>query len=210
VQTMLKGIATIVIYAIAIGMIFMFRDEIVGWVEQEDGAADILITLIAASLLALFPVVPYGVVGGIIGSKYGPIVGTAMNVAGSTIAAAAMYYWARYGFSEQAGRLLNRSNKLGELHRLMLRNPFLAVLIGRLIPIVPAPVVNLYSGASGLRAAPFITATLLGKIPVMLVFAIIGDQWTNGWERMLAVVGIYAGFLGIVYFVYRRISAKSV
>jgi uncharacterized membrane protein YdjX (TVP38/TMEM64 family) len=207
-RTMYKAIATVVLYVIAIAMIYTFKDEIIGWVEQESGAADIFFTFIAVSLLALFPVVPYGVIGGVIGSKYGPIVGTAINVAGSTIAAAGMFYWARYGFAEQAERLLNRKNKLGEFHRLMLRNPFLAVLVGRLIPIVPSPIINLYSGLSGMRALPFIAATITGKIPVMLVFAVIGDQWTSGWERIAAVIGIYAGFLTMVYILYRRIAAK--
>jgi uncharacterized membrane protein YdjX (TVP38/TMEM64 family) len=62
---------------------------------------------------------------------------------------------------------------------IMERNAFLAVVVARLLPFVPAPAVNAASAISRMSFGSFIMATLIGKIPVMIVFAIMGSQFNS-------------------------------
>lgn len=95
----------------------------------------------------------------------------------------------------------------------MERNAFLAVLTARLIPFVPAAAVNVYTAISRMRFGPFFAATLLGKIPVMFVFAVIGDQLLSDLRDVLWTSLIYVLFLSVVFLIYwffrRRSNNKS-
>jgi hypothetical protein len=69
---MMKKWLLFVVYVIAIIMIILNNDPILRWLE-DDSANNLMLLFGAAVLLALIPVVPYGVVAGIIGAKYGPL-----------------------------------------------------------------------------------------------------------------------------------------
>ncbi|WP_164826773.1 TVP38/TMEM64 family protein, partial [Paenibacillus alginolyticus] len=161
-------------------------------------------------LLALIPVVPYGVVAGIIGAKYGPFIGGILNVLSSTVAAALLFLLVRVVFQEQGIRFLAKFKRIDQFTTLMERNAFFAVLLARLIPFVPAAFVNVYTAISRMRFSPFVAATLLGKIPVMFVFAFIGDQLLSDLSNVLWISLIYMGFLLLVSLVYRWLRKRKI
>jgi uncharacterized membrane protein YdjX (TVP38/TMEM64 family) len=111
------------------------------------------------------------VVAGIIGAKYGPFIGGILNVLSSTLAAGLLFVLVRLVFQEQGIRLLAKFKRVDQFTTLMERNAFFAVLLARLIPFVPAAFVNVYTAISRMRVGTFVAATLIGKIPVMFVFA---------------------------------------
>ncbi|WP_027093166.1 TVP38/TMEM64 family protein [Cohnella thermotolerans] len=199
-------------YVAAIIVIVMNKDPILRWLDDES-ANNLLLLFGAAVLLALIPIVPYGVVAGIMGAKYGPFWGGFLNVISSTLAAALLFLSVRTVFQEQGRRLLSKYKRMDRFTELMERNAFLAVLTVRLIPFVPAAAVNIYTAISRMRFGHFFTATLLGKIPVMFVFAVIGDQLLSDLRDVLWTSLIYVLFLSVVFLIYwffrRRSDNKS-
>ncbi|NGQ95929.1 TVP38/TMEM64 family protein [Brevibacillus sp. SYP-B805] len=195
--------ALLVAYVIVTILAILYKEPLLAWLQRGE-TSQIPVMMLLAVFLALFPVVPYGVVAGAMGSKYGPLIGGLINVTGSAVASILVFFLVRYVFAEQGRAYLSRYRRLDQFTRLFERHPFFSVLIGRLIPIIPAVALNLYSAFSRIRAFPYIMATILGKIPVMIVFAIIGEKLFVDRGSLPVVIVIYLLFLALVFYVYRE------
>ncbi|ASS74613.1 hypothetical protein CIG75_06280 [Tumebacillus algifaecis] len=161
-----------------------------------------------AVLFAFVPMLPYGLVGGVIGATYGMALGALITWLASTTAAVLMFLLVRYVFAEQAKSFLQRYEKIGRFTDLFERNAFLAILFARLIPIIPAAAVNIYSGLVRVPMRVFLTATALGKLPTMIIFATIGEQALTSGRNLVMVMLLYVVFLAIVYLIYRYTRKK--
>lgn len=197
----MKRLLVFVITIVAIAGIILYKDPIVRWI---DSGQDINPALLfgAAVLLALIPVVPSGIVSGILGAKYGPFAGALVNVASSTLAAALLFVSARVLFQQYARKYVSKFKRIDRFTEMMERNAFIAVLAARLIPFVPAFAVNVYSAISRIRFVTFAAATFIGKIPVMFVFAVIGDQLYSGVGNIVWTSIIYIAFVAAVAAIY--------
>jgi uncharacterized membrane protein YdjX (TVP38/TMEM64 family) len=191
------------IYGIGIVAIIANKEWLLSWLSHGGGVEHLLWMIGAAIFLAMVPVVPFGVIAGIMGAQYGPVWGTLINVVISTIAAVLLFLAARVLFQEQGRKLLSRSNRMDRFMLLLERNAFMAVLTARLLPFVPSPAVNVAAAISRMTFGSFVLATVIGKIPVMFVFAIIGNQLASSLSRVLWTLLIYLLFLLIVYVGYR-------
>jgi uncharacterized membrane protein YdjX (TVP38/TMEM64 family) len=188
-------------YLVAIVVIIMNKDPILGWLDDDRGN-NLIFLIGAAVLLAMVPVVPYGVIAGMLGAKYGPLFGGLLNVLISTVAAVLLFLSVRVVFQEQGIRYLAKFKRMDKFTKLMERNAFLAVLTARLLPFVPAVAVNVYAAISRMKVGPFVVATLIGKIPVMFVFAVIGDQLLSSLRNVFWTSFIYMLFLSAVSLIY--------
>ncbi len=168
---------------------------------QEDAASAPAFGL--AVLLATIPGVPFGLIGGIIGAKYGFVQGGIINLAANTAASAIVYFVVRYLLKERAIRWLQQSDKLQRMDHFFRDRVFWSILIARLIPIVPAALINVYAGLFGLPFRAFLLATFLGKIPFIVVYTYIGDSVQAGSSSWLLLLAVYGGFLAVVYAMYR-------
>lgn len=189
-------------YILSIVLLLMYKEPILQWL-QDDQADQLMPLFGAAVLLALIPVIPYGVIAGMIGVKYGPFWGGLFNVLSSSLAAALQFAMVRFVFQEQGNRLLVKFKRIDHFTRLVEKNAFYAVVLARLLPFVPAALVNVYSAISRMRFSTFVAATMIGKIPVMFVFAVVGDQLLTSLRNVLWTMLIYVLFLIIVYLIYR-------
>jgi len=196
-------------YAAMIGAALVYKEDLLGWLERDGGSADIPFMLLLSLLFALVPVIPFGVIGGILGAKYGIIVGSLLNLAGSSLAAVLMLLTVRYLFRRQGRKYLTRFRRVEAFTELYERHPFLSVLAARLIPVMPAPAVNIYSALTRISLPSFAAATFLGKIPVMLVFAVVGDTVLSDPALTAAALLIYGAFLGAVFLGYKLLLRYS-
>ncbi|SDC17688.1 Uncharacterized membrane protein YdjX, TVP38/TMEM64 family, SNARE-associated domain [Paenibacillus sp. UNCCL117] len=196
-------------YAAMLGAAYVYKGELLGWLERDGGGAEIPLMLLLSLLFALVPVIPFGVIGGVLGAKYGILVGSLLNVAGSSLAAVIMLLTVRYLFSQQGRRYLARFRRVEAFTELYERRPFLSVLAARLIPVMPAPAVNVYSALTRISLPAFAAATLLGKIPVMLVFAVVGDTVLSDPALTAKALLIYAAFLAAVFIGYKLLLKQS-
>lgn len=196
-----KGIV-FVLYGVGIAAIIAYKKSILTWLVQGD--VEHLPWMIgAAILLATVPVVPFGVIAGIMGAQYGPVWGTLINVASSTIAAVLLFLAVRVLFQERGRQFATKFKRMDRFMQFLERNAFLAVLTARLLPFVPAPAVNVAAAISRMTFGSFVLATVIGKLPVMFVFAVMGNQLFSSLSSVFWTLLIYVLFLMVVYACYR-------
>ena len=118
----------------------------------------------------------------------------------------------RYGFQEICtGKTVARNPKVQEYDGFLNRNSFVAILTCRLIPIIPAPVVNIICGLSHVSLADFLYRINNRKTTKYTSFVISGASFSN---NKLFSFGLYGLYLLIIFLinlgiVYRRSATKS-
>ena len=106
------------------------------------------------------------------GLLFGPWFGGGLAVLGATVGAVLLFVVARTAL---AGVMARRAEALlGRIRPGLERDGFSYLLALRLLPIVPFWLVNLGAALCGMRLFPYALATLIGIIPVTMVFAWIG------------------------------------
>lgn len=188
-------------YAAIAVLLVLNKGSLIEWIK---GSADNQLFLVfsVTTLLAIFPFIPFPIVSGLIGLKYGPLWGGVLNVVASTAAAIIFFLLVRSVFQDQTRKWLTKFKRVDRFTTLFEQNAFMAVLIARLIPILPAQAVNAFSAVSKMRFSSYFIATLVGKIPVMFVFAWVGNQLFVDLAKTLAVIGFYSLFVIVVYLIY--------
>ncbi len=92
----------------------------------------------------------------------------------STIGASLLFLSVKLAFCN----LLNqKTNKWKDKLQLgFQQNPFLYLIILRIIPIFPFFIINIVAGALNVKTRTFIYATLLGGIPCTVIYTLIGNS----------------------------------
>ncbi|MFE0558701.1 TVP38/TMEM64 family protein [Paenibacillus sp. FSL W8-0187] len=197
---MFKKLGMALVYAAVGGLVYFYGDAILVWIRSTDS---IMLMMFMAVIMALFPVIPYPVVGGVIGAALGPVIGGIVTWVGSTAASILMFMFIRYGYQEWGDRVLYRYNRLGKVTTMFERNAFLTILFTRLIPFIPSIVINVYAALSKVTFASYSIASALGKIPAMLLFSMVGDHLMTDPSHIIITIGVYGVFLVITLMVYR-------
>ncbi|TYP75423.1 TVP38/TMEM64 family protein [Paenibacillus methanolicus] len=186
---------------LAAGLLLCREGEaILAWLQ---GAENLLLAAGMAVLFALFPVMPYPIIGGILGAAYGPALGGLVTWIGSWLASMIMFVLVRRVYRGWGERVLRRHGRAGKLTVLFERNAFLAILFARLVPFVPSVLVNAYAALSQARLSVYAAASALGKVPSMLLFALLGDRAMTEPSGMVLVVLVYGAFLVCTLGAYR-------
>lgn len=168
------------------------------WVAAAGGAG--LVGLALALALVLLAPVPRTAVSVLVGvvAGFGP--GLAVAFAGGLLGALGAF-----GLSRTLGRAATErlaGPRLSRVDRLMVERGFLAVLAGRLLPVVPFVVLSYGAGLTALRLAPYLGATALGLIPSTVVQVGVGASVAQvaGGATALTVVPavLVAGALLVV------------
>lgn len=197
---MLKKISLTLLYIAAAVAIYLFGENIMSWLQH---STNIPAIILVAILMALFPIIPYPIVGGVIGAALGPLLGALVTWIGSTVASILMFAFVRYGYQDWGNRILHRYQKIDKLTSLFERNAFLAVLFARLIPFIPSFAVNVYAALSRMSFLAYAVASSFGKIPSMLLFVVVGSNAVTHPKSILTTVLIYGVFLAISLAAYR-------
>ncbi|MVP00591.1 TVP38/TMEM64 family protein [Paenibacillus lutrae] len=203
---MYQKISLAVFYIVIACLIYVYGEALLAWFGESDHAP---MAAGLATLMALFPVIPYPVVGGVIGAAFGPVLGGFITWVGSAAASVLMFLFVRYGYQEWGARLLKRSGRLGKVTALFERNAFLAILFARLVPFVPSILINVYSALSRVSLLSYTVASSLGKIPAMLLFAFVGDNLMTEPRNVLITIGVYGVFLLITLGIHRLWKGKK-
>ncbi|MFB9326702.1 TVP38/TMEM64 family protein [Paenibacillus aurantiacus] len=188
------------LYLAAAVLLYREGEAILAWLH---GSRDLPLASVLAVLFALFPVVPYPIVGGILGAAYGPAMGGLITWIGSWLASIIMFVLVRRVYREWGERVLRRHGQAGKMTALFERNAFLAILFARLIPFIPSVLANVYAALSHVRLSVYAAASALGKVPAMLLFALLGDRAATEPSGMALVVLVYGAFLVSTLGAYR-------
>ncbi|HUX69926.1 MAG TPA: TVP38/TMEM64 family protein [Cellulomonadaceae bacterium] len=106
----------------------------------------------------------------------------------------------REGVTRIAGRHLDR------LDNLVRRHGVLAVLVARLVPVVPFTAVNYGSGLTAVAFPAYLAATAVGILPGTVAYVAVGAYGTrpNGWQLWVAAGALLALSVGGSWFARRR------
>ncbi|WP_223066498.1 TVP38/TMEM64 family protein [Paenibacillus caui] len=185
---------------------YFYRDEIMQWLEHRPSP---LLMIVMASLLALFPVVPYKLVIAAIGMIYGPWGGASITVIGSTLSGAVLYAAGAIWYKDSTARWLQRFPGLERFTAYLHRHPFESIILYRLLPVVPQWVINLYAGISSIPFRIYVTASVIGKLPGILVYAFLGSSLFSRPLIAIEILGLYMAIIGAAVWGYKRMSARK-
>ncbi|HEY3305867.1 MAG TPA: VTT domain-containing protein [Candidatus Binatia bacterium] len=149
-------------------------ERIILWqesVQSYPGAFFLVLGAYLLGSLALFPVTILNVATVF---TFGPILGNGYALAG-WLASAAM----GYGIGRGLGWDLLHRMAGPRLRRLVAqagRRGFIAVLTMRVLPLAPFTLVNLFVGGSGIRFWDFFAASIVGRIPGLVILSLAGVQ----------------------------------
>ncbi|RAI40902.1 VTT domain-containing protein [Rhodoplanes roseus] len=163
------------------------------------------------------------VVGGLLGFPVTVLIAATAMVFGAWLgilyAAAGALVSAAVGFAIGAGLgqkpfigLLGP--RLNKIRREVTRRGVLAIAAIRLLPIAPFTVINLLSGASGVRFVDFIGGTALGLAPGIVAMSAFGEQLLGVIQnptpgRIAMAVALLAGWIGIVFGLQALVSRRG-
>ncbi|MEH7126670.1 TVP38/TMEM64 family protein [Neobacillus drentensis] len=206
---MFKRILSIGILLIIIAIGLLQKDELLFLVKQ-GGAFSIMISMLFVAICVFFPAIPFPVLAGMIGAVFGTAQGMLVSLTGAMAGTMVFFFISRYGFRDFAQEKLMKYPKVQEYDEFLNRNSFLAILTCRLIPVIPAPVVNIICGLSQVKWLPFFTASLIGKIPNILLLSYAGASFSNNKLYAFSLYGIYVLIIFVINFVFiYRKQAKS-
>jgi uncharacterized membrane protein YdjX (TVP38/TMEM64 family) len=165
------------------------------WVDGAGGAGWTAMVLgLALVLLAPVPRSAVSVLVDVV-AGFGP--GLAVALAGALIAAVVAFGLGRSLGRSAATRLLGR--RLERVDRLMVERGFVALLVGRLLPMVPFVVLSYGAGLTRARLSTYMLATAVGLVPSTVVQVGLGASAGFVVERAtaLTVVPVVAAVLAL-------------
>ncbi|QJD83067.1 TVP38/TMEM64 family protein [Cohnella herbarum] len=168
-----------VIYLATAVLLFVYRNSLLQWIEADSSwEADILLFAVAF-LIAVVPAIPYGILAALLGAKYGIVSGSVINLIISSSAAVALFLLVRYTFNPEQRQRAFDIKGISRLTALFDRSPFLAVMIARMLPFIPAQVINILASVTHMKLIPFALASIVGKIPFIFAVTLFGDRLLN-------------------------------
>lgn len=141
------------------------------YATQQRWAALLVIGIFLAGGLMAFPVV---ILIAATAAAFGPWLGFLYATLGVLASALALYaIGARFG-QNALRRLLGP--RLDRVHARIARQGVLAVAAVRIVPVAPFTFVNLALGASAIKLVDYVTGTLLGMLPGLIVMSALGHR----------------------------------
>lgn len=157
-----------------------------------DSARHSLLAPLMVALLytvAIHVAFPRAVITAASAITFGPWLGLLYALAG--IMAASLV-----GFA--VGRLVSQDRvqrvtgvPLDSLRQLLQRQGWMAVALVRVVPVAPAPIINLIAGALRVRVDHFLVGTLVGHLPGTMISTLVGHQVGRAFRQDITAGGSF-------------------
>ena len=134
----------------------------------------VFITLYAAMTVALVPGTALTLASGVL---FGPVRGTAYAVCGATLGATIAFLIGRALGRDAVRQLLGR--RAPRIEAALDGTGFAAMLVLRLLPVVPFNGLNYAAGVTGISRRHYVAATILGILPGTTAVATAGSSVTD-------------------------------
>lgn len=175
------------------------------WIDREvrgKGISGELLFVAVAGLLTA-AAVPRHIVSFLGGYAFGFGLGSALALAGTELGCVLSFFYARL-----VGRPLLSARLGGRVRRIddfLAANPFSMTLLIRLLPVGNNFATSLAAGVSSVGARPFLLGSLLGYLPLTMVFALAGSGVDLGASLRIGLavlLFVVSGTIGT--WLYRR------
>jgi len=137
--------------------------------------------LYAALALIPVPKAPLTAAGG---ALFGLWAGAGLALAAALVGAIISFCLGRRLGRDVVDRLIR--GRLAHVDALLSDHGLAAVLVVRLVPILPFTAINYASGLSGVRFRHYVLGSALGMVPGSLAYAALGAYGTNPWGLIAA------------------------
>lgn len=154
------------------------------------GAVGILVTLVLFIIMTFTIVFPFMILSGAAGIVYGLFWGTIISWMGEVIGAIFMFVFARCFFRKAVASWVCRSPYLQQVDDYSAVNGFKALLIARLLPLAPSGIITAVAAISRISFRHFFGATLLGKLPPVIIKVLLGHDLAYAGENMFRLISI--------------------
>lgn len=136
----------------------------------------ILIMFFIKSLSVMFPISVIYIVTGML---FPTLMAVFINIIGTGIGFTYSYWVGHTSGKELKDQLIIKYPKLEHLDSLMKDNEWFITFILRIVGILPLDVVSIFMGSMGVSFKKYLTASILGMIPIILPITFIGTTIIN-------------------------------
>jgi uncharacterized membrane protein YdjX (TVP38/TMEM64 family) len=178
------------------GVVLLLHGDLIGlraWTAQFGLWAPLasLFLMIVQALAAPIPAILITAVNSLL---FGPFLGGLLSIVSATIAAAVCFLLARSLGAPFVSRLVSQT-VLQRTNAFMAQHGTAAVLIARLIPVVPFDPISYAAGLTEMRLSAFCWTTLVGQIPAGMTYSYLGQDIYRPGHLMVKGVGAFLGLL---------------
>ncbi len=139
------------------------------------------------------------------GALFGLAAGAGLSLSAALIGAVISFGFGRLLGRETVDRLIR--GRLARVDGLLRDRGLSAVLLVRLVPLVPYLAINYASGLSGVKFRHFALGSALGMVPGSLAYAALGAYGTNPWGLAAAGSALIVLAVGGSWFA-RRLGSR--
>jgi uncharacterized membrane protein YdjX (TVP38/TMEM64 family) len=150
---------------------------------------------VAGSAVLTTALAPRTLLAGVGGVLFGFVSGALYIMLGITLGAL---------IAHSIGRLLGRdfmarhlSGRLLTMEQAVARRGVMAIVISRMIPLMPFGISNYLFGTTSVKLRPFLTGTVLGALPATLAYSALGAATARGDALGMSIAGAVTLTLGV-------------
>lgn len=136
-----------------------------------------------------------------------------VNTIGTVIMTTIPFYIGKKAGSRLLGELVKKNSKLELLRDTQNKNEFFVSFFLRMVGLLPADLVAMYLGASGMRYKPYFFGTVIGLLPAIICFSVMGMSIDDiGSPQFLISLIVEVGLMLLsllIYFIWKLKSKRK-
>lgn len=159
------------------------------------GVVEVAVSLVLMGLQTFLPFIPFFVITGANVAIWGFAKGSVFNYVGAFLGDSFAYWLVRRYGRAWVVRLVPERTMSHWMRYFQRRRGFVILIISRLVPLVPAGIVNMAAGLADMDYRPFAIGTLIGNVPATLLNGLLGyNLFTFGKNKyhLLEVLAVFA------------------
>lgn len=154
------------------------------------GLWGIVVTISLFIVMTFTIVFPFMILSGAAGIVYGLFWGTMISWTGEVVGAIVMFIFARYFFRTMVEGWIENSAYLRQVDEYSKANGFKALLVARLLPLAPSGIITAVAAISKISFRDFLLATVIGKLPPVIIKVLLGHDLVFAGENMVRLIGV--------------------
>jgi uncharacterized membrane protein YdjX (TVP38/TMEM64 family) len=165
-------------------------------------AAPAVFVLLYAAV-TLLPL-PKNVITAVAGLLFGLVDGVLLVLPGAMLGALAAFGLGRWLGRDAVERFTG--TRVARVDALLARRGLVAILVSRLVPVLPFTGINYAAGLTAIRLRDFVLGTAIGIVPGTVAYVALGAYGTSptSWPFVTAVLALLVLSLGGAWFASRR------
>jgi len=186
----------------------MYSQEIITIAENSRllGAAVLIMVYFIKGIVMFIPIQLLYLTGGAV---FGLWWGTVINTIGVAVCLTAGYCTGKYFRTGRLSRFMQKYPALAAVDKFQRENSFFFSCTVRIIGIVPCDVVSLYCGVKNIAYLPYITGSVLGMLPGILLTGVLGANIrTPGSPRFIISLCLHVFTLILSTVLYNKIIKR--